>query len=853
MSNEDKNFNVVTFNNETDKMGERVASGVKKIADAVSSTLGPAGRTVIIQNNLYGGVPTITKDGVTVAKSITLEDSIEDIGASLVKNIAGRTNLIAGDGCQPHWAKVLTANGWVRIDELKIGDTICGSDGGEQEVLGIFRKEERTLCKVNLESQRTAECSPDHLWTVCDSKGVVSTVTTEQLSQLIKNDKYYIQRPSVDFEERSLSIDPYLLGVLIGDGSLRRSNGNVRISIGYSKEHIIEKIKNLLPAGMSLRIYHREDKHAYEMHIIGKDSNGRDLFDYLAEYDLDDKGSKDKFIPADYLYSSRDQRSRLLQGLSDTDGTINNRGLLEYSTVSTQLAADMRTLLWSLGKNNGYMCRDKKDPSCYSDTPIYRITELKGRPLGNLITSVEITEEKTPVMCIKVSNPDELYITDDFIVTHNTTTSTVLAGALVEEGLKQINKGINPINLKRGFNQAVDDTIDRLKKEARVIETKSEISQVASISANDDHAIGDLIAEAVENVGRDGVITVADSPTTETFISYVEGMQFDRGYISAYFCNDRENMTVDFENPLVLVVKGTIARAKELIPLLDTVNKKGRQLFIICNDLVGEALTLLAYNAMQGTIRVCAVKSPGFGDNQKLMMDDIAILTGSTAVDIDSGMTLGNIDETFLGSAESIKATYGNTIIVNGGGHPEVIQDRINYLRNQIEKTSGYEKEKLQERLARLSGGVAVLNIGATTEVELKEKKHRVEDSLNAARAAVDEGIIAGGGTALLKISKNLKPSKKLNEEEMIGFNIVKEALKKPFSAIIDNAGLDVKDYIESDKLKGNIGFDVLNKKWVNMYKVGIIDPVKVTRTALENAASVASLVLTSSCVITNN
>lgn len=444
----------------------------------------------------------------------------------------------------------------------------------------------------------------------------------------------------------------------------------------------------------------------------------------------------------------------------------------------------------------------------------------------------------------------------NLIAGDGTSTSTVLAGALVEEGLKQINKGLNPINIKRGFNQAVDDTINILKKSAKDIKSKEEISQVATISANDDKDIGNLIAEAMENIGRDGVITVADSKTTETNINYVEGMQFERGYISSYFCNDSENLMVDYKDPFILIYKGVILRSKELIPILDAITRQGKQLFIIANDITGDALTLLAYNSLQGTIQACAVKSPGFGDMQSEMLQDIAILTGATVVDPDSGMKLESITDSFLGRAESIKVSYDSTTIVNGAGDPTLIEDRVNKLRNEILKSSGYEKEKLQERLAKLSGGVAVLNIGATTEVELKEKKHRVEDALNATRSAVSEGIIPGGGSTLAKISQSLKPSRKLNKEELVGFNIVKKALAKPFIQIILNAGLDDLDIISEDSMKlhfkGNRGYDVLNRKWVDMYKAGIVDPVKVTRTALENAASVASLVLTSSCVITN-
>lgn len=432
-----------------------------------------------------------------------------------------------------------------------------------------------------------------------------------------------------------------------------------------------------------------------------------------------------------------------------------------------------------------------------------------------------------------------------------TTTSTVLAKALVEEGMAQLKKGVSPINIKNGINQALNDTVGYLKKVAKPVNSREEIAQVASISSNDDIEIGNLIAEAMENIGRDGVITVEDSQTTQTYIKYVEGMQLNKGYISAYFCNNRDSMLVDFKNPLILIYKGVINRAKELLPILEYSNSENKPLLIIANDVVGEALTTLVYNSLQGTVQVCAVKSPGYGDELTESLKDIAILTGATLIDQDAGMKLESATPAFLGSADSIRVDYNSTVIVNGKGDTLAINDRVEKLRKDVEILTGYEKEKVQDRLAKMSGGIAVLNIGATTDVELKEKKHRIEDALNATRAAIAEGIIPGGGITLRKISEVLKPSSKLNEEEKIGYNIVKNSLSKPFTQMLENAGINNIE-MKTLSLRNSTGFDVLAKKWVNMYKAGIIDPVKVTRSALENAVSVASLVLTSSCVITN-
>ena len=491
-------------------------------------------------------------------------------------------------------------------------------------------------------------------------------------------------------------------------------------------------------------------------------------------------------------------------------------------------------------------------------TVIIESNLLNGTPT---ITKDGVTVAKSitledPVENIGASFVKNIAAKTNVQVGDGTTTSTVLTHAIVEEGLKRISAGVNPIYLRNGIDKAVANTVEEINKLSKPITTKEEIAQVASISSNDDKEIGELIAEAIENVGRDGVITIEDSKTPETSISYVEGMQFDRGYISAYFCNDRENMKVDFENPLILLYKGVISRADEIVPVLEIAVQEKKPLFIISQEISGDALTVAAVNALQNNVKICAIKSPGFGEMQKEMMEDIAILTGATLIDPETGMEVKAINKAFLGSADSIKTDVNHTVIINGHGDETLINDRINKLRKDISASSGYVKEKLQERLAKLSGGVAIMNIGATTEVALKEKKHRVEDALNATRAAIAEGILPGGGTTLAKISDLIKDkTKDLTEEEKIGYNIVVNALNKPIIQIAENAGLSGEVICNTCKQKKdiNVGFDALKKKWVNMIDEGIVDPAKVTKSALQNAASIASLVLTSSCTITNN
>ncbi|MDR0378252.1 MAG: chaperonin GroEL [Spirochaetaceae bacterium] len=437
-----------------------------------------------------------------------------------------------------------------------------------------------------------------------------------------------------------------------------------------------------------------------------------------------------------------------------------------------------------------------------------------------------------------------------------TTTATVLAYSLVKEGLKSVAAGMTPIELKRGIDKAVEIAVAEIKKNAKEIKDKEEISHVASVSANNDSEIGNTIADAMEKVGKDGVITVEESKTMDTSIEFVEGMQFDRGYISAYFVTDRDTMSTVYEDVFVLIHDKKISSMKDLLPLLEKVAQSGKPLLIIAEDVDGEALSTLVLNSLRGTLRTVAVKAPGFGDRRKAMLEDIAVLTGGEVITEELGIKLENTDISQLGKAKTVKIDKDNTTIINGAGKPNEIKDRIAQIKAQIEDTtSDYDREKLQERLAKLAGGVAVINVGAATEVELKEKKHRVEDALSATRAAIEEGIVSGGEIALIQAAIALDKAdiSKLTDDEKQGFKIVKRALEEPIRQIAENAGLD--GAVIADRAKGEklgIGFDAAKMEWVDMVKAGIIDPAKVTRSALQNAASIASLLLTTECAITD-
>jgi len=436
-----------------------------------------------------------------------------------------------------------------------------------------------------------------------------------------------------------------------------------------------------------------------------------------------------------------------------------------------------------------------------------------------------------------------------------TTTATVLTQAIFQIGIKNVAAGANPMDLKRGIDKAVTAVVDELKKISKPIQGNNEIAQVATISANNDKSIGDMIAKAMEKVGKDGVITVEEAKGTETEVKTVEGMQFDRGYLSAYFVTNTDNMEVELDNALILIYDKKVSSMKELLPILEQVVQTGRPLIIIAEDVDGEALATLVVNKIRGALKICAVKAPGFGDRRKAMLEDIATVTGGTVISEESGYKLENATLEYLGSAEKIIVDKDNTTVVNGKGKKEQITARINQIKSQIENTtSDYDKEKLQERLAKLSGGVAIIYIGAATEVEMKEKKDRVDDALHATRAAVEEGIIPGGGVALIRASKALEGVKTLNEDEATGVNIIRVAIESPLRTIVQNAGQEGSVIVQKIKEgKDDFGYNAREDKYENMVAAGIIDPTKVTRLALENAASIAALLLTTECVIADD
>ncbi|PYF76028.1 chaperonin GroEL [Pedobacter nutrimenti] len=472
------------------------------------------------------------------------------------------------------------------------------------------------------------------------------------------------------------------------------------------------------------------------------------------------------------------------------------------------------------------------------------------------VTVAKEIELKDPIENMGAQMVKEVASKTADIAGDGTTTATVLAQAIVTAGIKNVAAGANPMDLKRGIDKAVAAIVENLKSQSQTVgEDNNKIKQVASISANNDEVIGSLIAEAMGKVGKDGVITVEEAKGTETEVKTVEGMQFDRGYLSPYFVTNADKMEAELENPYILIYDKKISNMKELLPILEKQVQTGKPLLIIAEDLDGEALATLVVNKIRGSLKVVAVKAPGFGDRRKAMLEDIAILTGGTVISEERGYKLENADLTYLGTAEKVVVDKDNTTVINGAGQSEDIKARVNQIKAQIETTtSDYDKEKLQERLAKLAGGVAVLYVGAASEVEMKEKKDRVDDALHATRAAVEEGIVAGGGVAFIRAIEALEGMKGLNEDETTGIAIVKRAVEEPLRQICENAGIEGSIVVQKVKEgKADFGYNARTDVYENLIAAGVIDPTKVGRVALENAASIAAMLLTTECVLADD
>ena len=802
---------------------------------------------------------------------------MQNIGAQMVKQVANKTCEDAGDGPQPLWSRILTPTGWVKMGDIKVGDAICGTNGSIQTVVGVFPKGEKEIYKMVFANKRVVECCEDHLWNYVTSRGKMKTRTVKEMVKDYKkpnNDgsytfKYYIPNTVVEFAEQELPLDPYLVGVLIGDGSLCDS-GTIEICIGYNKKHIIDKI--VLPLGIEMNITDCSYRNCYRIKIKGVGDNGKTMRDYLEEIGLRNKKSEDKFIPSMYLYNTVENRKKLLQGLIDTDGHINKRGLFEFSTINEHLADDYCELMWGLGRITEKSLRERKEGcGSFSTKPIYSLYERSGYKRGIKLIDIIPTGEKTEMQCIKVSNGDELYITDNYIVTHNTTTSTILANAIVQEGLKVLSTGVNPISVQRGINKAIEEVIKYIEAEIKkdVEEDSEKIRQIAEVSANWDTELGHVVADAIIEVGLDGGIRLAEDRGYETKYTIVDGLQFDRGYVAAQFVNNQAKQLVEMDNPYVLFYSGSLKDTEALLPLLKEAKREKANLFIIADEYDPTILEQLVLSKMRSGVSVCAIKAPHYKDMRYDSMIDISILMGGTFIDPygENPIALEDVRLKHCGRCDKVVCSLYKTSFSGFGPVGDLekkkewqlkLDVRISEIKSLAndENADKLPRENAKLRLKQINAKAAIISLGASSEVEYQEKLDRADDALRAVRCAMTEGIVPGAGYSYLKATKckgltNLLKS--TDDGEKVGAKIVQKALTVPFKKLLSNAGMEDEVGGIMDKvINGDKGYNLKTKKLENLIESGVIDPWQVTKSALRNAGSVAGLILTSEAIVSD-
>jgi len=840
-----------------------IKKSVKKLSKAVKSTLGPSGTNVLVLSEIQ--LPIITNDGVTVVKSFVNSlrennpNALETKIAQILNTISKNTESIAGDGPQPLYSKILTPNGFTTMGEIKKGDIICGTNNTFQKVLDIFPKGKKQIYEVVFSDKRKVQCCEDHLWNITTHFGKNKTLPLKKLYKDYKKRnnlghftyKYYTPNTSVEYDEKNLLLDPYTLGVLLGDGSLSSlspKQGDIEISLGKNKEHIIKKL--LLPDGYFLKTTWVESKNYFRIKIKN-DKNVDSFHSIIRNLNLSGIKSDSKFIPEVYLYNSKENRASLLQGLLDTDGYKNKRGLYEFSTISEILAKNIVELFRGLGKSvNCRLHTREKDKNSYSNTPIYRINEHKGYKYGHKIVEINLKEEYVEMQCIKVSNKDSLYITDDFVVTHNTTTSITLAEAIILEGIKYIEAGFSPVNISKGIHLATKKIISELdKKSTPIIDKEDLLLQVSSISANNDDELGKIISEAFLKVGVDGQIEIKNSPTDRTYIDIVNGMKYNSGYESNLFINT-SNSSVVLDDCGIFIYEGKLTAIEPIQDIIKNAVNEEKPLLIIADDYGPNVVDTLSNIKIQHKVNLCAVKSPSYGIQKEQDLEDIAFITSTKIVSNRLGIDISETTTDLLGNANVKVDNESFTIISNNVSKEEVLK-KVKQLKEKVKVANNTEKSELLDRIAKLTNGVAVMYVGGSSPVEISEKMYRAEDAIQSTRASLEEGIVPGGGITLLKLGKALKTPKMENESQVIGFNILKKALEAPITTIAENCDENGQVVI-NEVLKGDFtfGYDAKLKEYKDLLAAGIIDPKKVTKTALMNASSVSQMILTLNAAI---
>lgn len=861
---------------------DRIISGLDKTAKAVKSTLGPKGKNVLIQTP--SGYQ-FTKDGITVAKNVQFSDNLENMGAQIAREAGNRSVRAGGDGPQPLYAKVATPNGWSIMGDLQVGDKICGTALSIQEVTGVFEKGDLEIYEIHFADKRVVECSEDHLWTVTTAYGKEKTLTVNQLKDLgLKRgqaSKFFVKNSPIQYEKKEHVLNPYLIGVLLGDGSLT-GNGSIEFTIGLAKRHVIDKI--ILPEGMSLATTEVPEKHAIRCKIKGL-HEGKTIHQLIEDIGLLGKDSHTKFIPESYLFDDFSSREELLQGLLDTDGHLNHRNLYEFTTSSEALFSDVKTLMRGLGKQI-WSGRIKRKGG-YSDGISLRVFELKGNKYGTAITKIIRTGKKTQMRCIKVSNDDHLYFTDNCILTHNTTSTITLLNAIVQEGKRQVGLGTDPMSIRRGLDAASKKIVEWVKSKAVPVLNKDDLFRIATISANGDKEIAKNIADTLEKVGADGVVTLEEGKVSETKVNISKGFQFDRGMITEHFMLNPERQRTVFSEPIaeaelgkydarflpqedasdgiaayVWLINGRLNSLvnetfrQDFMDALNQIHSTNVPVIIIAEAIEGDALKLLATNAIQGNIKAVAVKAPGFGQDRRDILEDLARATGAKLRRTDVGEEMiKSFDITELGTVRFAEIGIEQTTLIPNDFQAEAIELRVAEIDAKLAVTTEEDyRHTLNRRKSMLSGGVASIVIGGRSDAEVRELRDLYEDALLAARAAAGSGIVPGGGTMLVKAAAELKDFSTGREAQDVGVHILRKALLVPFQEIIRNGGGELSSEVVLNKVQENadlsFGYDSNLEEYCDLLERGIIDPAKVVISEIEHAASMAGLLLSTDVVI---
>lgn len=860
-------FNRQEINPEGMDLQERFQKGVNTLCDTVKVTLGAKGKTVLFNNSL--DFTTITKDGVTVAKHVHSENAFEEMAIKVFREACNNTVNSSGDGPQPLYSKVFTPTGFVKMGELKVGDVICGTNKSNQVVEGVFKKGNLRIYKMIFADGQIVECSENHLWTVYTSLGKIQTMTTKQLmdSKKVKIKKsngdntygYYVPRTIVDFNDNSsdLLLDPFLIGLLLGDGSLC-DTGSVELSLALNQEYVLDKI--VLPKNIKFTSVKNLDKNYLRVKFSRIEPVGPTMHDYLKQIGLLNHKSNDKFIPKQYLYSNLECRKKLLDGLTETDGHINKRNLLEYSTISKQLAENVVELLRGLGRTVSCKLHFRKPNSSYSSTPIYRITELKGYKKGNKLINIEETELFTEMQCIKVSNPDHLYITDDYIVTHNTTSTLVLAQALYNNCLALLkSKQITYYQLKKQLLLLQAKTIKQLDKNSIPVRKNiSKLYNIASTAANDSE-IGNLIYNIVKEISVHGDIEVQegyDSPEIE--VEIVKGMRIYKGWESPVFCNDTANTVYENKDGnYILLFDGILRDIKQIAPFIEIAIKEQKGLAVFVEDcspiLLQEVKNMKIINK---GLSLVIVKHDGYGDIRYEILDDMSILTSASIVNPNS--IQASLDENYyrslLGYANHVKSELNTTSIIGGVYDEDTLENHIAKIKSLLDedKLTFNQRKTYQKRYGYLNGGVAIVKVGGETIVKMRELKDRVDDAVLATKSAIRDGVSYGGSYTWNKIfidSMQEKPSAEFTDTETAFYRSIRILLlqllynadipTENYHSLIENSDQKYKA-IESQMYNLKQGIDLRDNKFVDLKNYDVYDSTAVLKDVLVNAITVS-------------